>query len=153
MTCGQFVSRIPSTQPITNGKEWERMSNLKIPWWLQLSKRQILTFLPRLSFGTVRSVVRIHSPRPVNLHLIKNLRSSASDDRFSRVANLWTKFFGHTAINRLRTRQTCKKPAKNVQLRAFVPRMVQFFTARNRALCPDLNHAFIDRSARVRRST
>src|SRR5919106_1388328 len=32
---------------------------------LQLSKRQILTFLPRLSFGTVRSEVRILSPRPL----------------------------------------------------------------------------------------
>src|SRR6185369_9654473 len=41
------------------------VKSLEIPWWLQLSKRQILTFLPRLSFGTVRSEVRILSPRPV----------------------------------------------------------------------------------------
>src|SRR5215204_1069516 len=38
---------------------------VEIPWWLKLSKRQILTFLPRLSFGTVRSEVRILSPRPL----------------------------------------------------------------------------------------
>jgi len=42
------------------------VKSLEIPWWLQLSKRQILTFLPRLSFGTVRSEVRILSPRPIN---------------------------------------------------------------------------------------
>src|SRR5690349_8038969 len=47
---------------------------LEIPWWLQLSKRQILTFLPRLSFGTVRSEVRILSPRPINF---KHLRLPA----------------------------------------------------------------------------
>src|SRR6185369_6523822 len=41
------------------------VKTLEIPWWLQLSKRQILTFLPRLTFGTVRSEVRILSPRPV----------------------------------------------------------------------------------------
>jgi len=28
------------------------VKTLEIPWWLQLSKRQILTFLPNLSFGT-----------------------------------------------------------------------------------------------------
>src|SRR5258705_13716659 len=41
--------------------------NVKIPgnlWWLQLSKRQKLTFLPNSSFGTERSEVRILSPRP-----------------------------------------------------------------------------------------
>jgi len=66
LPCGQFVDRILSTRPITNGKEWERIvKTLEIPWWLQLSKRQILTFLPRLRFGTVRSEVRILSPRPV----------------------------------------------------------------------------------------
>src|ERR1041384_3522371 len=41
------------------------VKTLEIPWWLQLSKRQILIFLPRLSFGTVRSEVRILSPRPI----------------------------------------------------------------------------------------
>src|SRR5688572_16998322 len=41
------------------------VKTLGFPWWLQLSKRQILSFLPRLSFGTVRSEVRILSPRPV----------------------------------------------------------------------------------------
>jgi len=46
---------------VKNGNECK---NLEILWWLQLLKRQILTFLPRLSFRTVRSVVRIHSPRP-----------------------------------------------------------------------------------------
>jgi len=45
-----------------NGKEPQ---NPWFPWWLQLSKRQILTFLSRLTFGTVRSEVRILSPRPV----------------------------------------------------------------------------------------
>jgi hypothetical protein len=34
------------------------VKTLEIPWWLQLSKRQILTFLPRLTFGTVRSDLR-----------------------------------------------------------------------------------------------
>src|SRR5687768_18313642 len=48
---------------VRNGK---RCKTLEILWWLQLSKRQILTFLPRLSFGIVRSEVRILSPRPVN---------------------------------------------------------------------------------------
>src|SRR4029453_14098465 len=60
--CGQ------NSQHFT-GSKWKRMGTdvktLEIPWWLQLSKRQILTLLPRLSFGTVRSVVRIHSPRPL----------------------------------------------------------------------------------------
>src|SRR5688572_15346736 len=46
---------------VRNGK---RCKTLEILWWLQLSKRQILTFLPRLSFGIVRSEVRILSPRP-----------------------------------------------------------------------------------------
>src|SRR5688572_32913497 len=48
---------------VRNGK---RCKTLEILWWLQLSKRQILTFLPRLSFGIVRSEVRILSPRPIN---------------------------------------------------------------------------------------
>src|SRR6185369_8214401 len=61
--CGQFVDRILSTQPTT--KNGNGCKTLRFPWWLQLSKRQILTFLPRLSFGTVRSEVRILSPRPV----------------------------------------------------------------------------------------
>ncbi|MBA3356287.1 MAG: hypothetical protein H0U18_10225 [Pyrinomonadaceae bacterium] len=34
-------------------------------WWLQLFKRQILTFLPYYSFETERSEVRIVSPRPL----------------------------------------------------------------------------------------
>ncbi len=39
--------------------------NLIKPWWLQLSQRQKLTFLRGLKFGTVRSEVRILSPRPI----------------------------------------------------------------------------------------
>src|SRR5882724_5352906 len=39
-------------------------------WWLQLLKRQKLKFSPYLRFGTVRSVVRIHSPRPEFLRKI-----------------------------------------------------------------------------------
>ena len=38
------------------------VKTLEILWWLQLLKRQILTLLPSLRFGTVRSEVRILSP-------------------------------------------------------------------------------------------
>src|ERR1700752_5447250 len=41
------------------------VKTIEIPWWLQLSITQTVTFLPRLSFGTVRSEVRILSPRPL----------------------------------------------------------------------------------------
>jgi len=44
---------------VTNGKECKLLENL---WWLQLSKRQKLTSLPSLWFGTERSEVRILSP-------------------------------------------------------------------------------------------
>src|SRR6266849_7164447 len=45
----------------TNGTGCKTLVN---PWWLQLLKRQKLTFLPQLRFGTERSEVRILSPRP-----------------------------------------------------------------------------------------
>jgi hypothetical protein len=57
--CGQNSQHITAYCVVKNGNGCKI---LKIPWWLQLSKRQILTFLPRLSFGTVRSEVRILSP-------------------------------------------------------------------------------------------
>src|SRR6185437_7240016 len=88
---------------------------LEIPWWLQLSKRQILTFLPRLSFGTVRSEVRILSPRPINFKSHKQLRLTRVVSRFSLCGQLWTKFFDFTKLttfsfvtifkNRLKTRK------------------------------------------------
>src|SRR6266571_7389454 len=44
------------------GRDVKTLVNL---WWLQLLKRQILTFLPNPWFGTERSEVRILSPRPI----------------------------------------------------------------------------------------
>ncbi len=41
------------------------------PWWLQLLKRQKLTFLPKPRFGTESSEVRILSPRPKSLAKLK----------------------------------------------------------------------------------
>jgi hypothetical protein len=66
--------------------------NAEIPWWLQLSKGQVLTFLPRPSFGTVRSEVRILSPRPIT-HLPSITYGHDRYALFRLVANLWTKFF------------------------------------------------------------
>src|SRR6266508_104500 len=63
--CGQFVDRIPSTRRVTGRSGWERCKTLENLRWLQLLKRQRLTFLPDQRFGTVRSVVRILSPRPI----------------------------------------------------------------------------------------
>ncbi len=37
----------------------------EITWWLQPQKNQELRFLTALRFGTVRSEVRILSPRPI----------------------------------------------------------------------------------------
>jgi hypothetical protein len=54
--------------------------------WLQLSITQKLTFLHPLKFGTVRSVVRIHSPRPF---IFNNLRPPALAACFLVVADLW----------------------------------------------------------------
>src|SRR5258705_6258146 len=49
---------------VADGTKCKTLRNL---WWLQLSKRQILTFLPNHWFGTERSEVRILSPRPLLL--------------------------------------------------------------------------------------
>src|SRR5258705_3817804 len=44
------------------GRNVKTLENL---WWLQLLKRQKLTFSPNYRFGTERSEVRILSPRPI----------------------------------------------------------------------------------------
>src|SRR5258705_2613527 len=50
---------------VADGTKCKTLRNL---WWLQLLKRQILTFLPNHWFGTERSEVRILSPRPININ-------------------------------------------------------------------------------------
>jgi hypothetical protein len=43
---GQYVAKNNRMRRTHDGKEWEKLENFDFPRWLQLSKGQILTFLP-----------------------------------------------------------------------------------------------------------
>ena len=72
-----------NSQHATYNERWRMGRNVKTSvnlWWLQLLKRQILTFLPSHRFGTERSEVRIRSPRPI----IKTFYISRSNSELPR---------------------------------------------------------------------
>ena len=78
-------------QTVANGTECKNLINL---WWLQLLKRQKLTFLPNHRFGTERSEVRILSPRPI-ISFHQNVKGESPSDRpylVERMENLITVF-------------------------------------------------------------
>jgi hypothetical protein len=60
--CGQNFQHATDTRWQRMGRDVKTLVN---PWWLQLLKRQLLTFLPSVRFGTERSEVQILSPRPI----------------------------------------------------------------------------------------
>ena len=93
------------------GKNGKECKTLEIPWWLQLSKRQILTFLPRLSFGTVRSEGS-NPLAPTNQLQHKQLRVPALSAVFRQVAILWTKFFSFEELSCISEVTIYEKPPK-----------------------------------------